>query len=136
MVSATRWPLKAAVVGLGSWGVEHARAWSSLPGVELIAVCEQDESRLRDVARDFAGAAAYASAKTLARQVDLDVVSIVTHEADRLAVTPLPRAGVTPRWRSHGPVGRGGDEDPRRGAAHGVYAMPGTFSVSTRVSWP
>ena len=48
-MSPTGWPLRVAVVGLGSWGVEHARAWASIPGVEIVALCEQDESRLRDV---------------------------------------------------------------------------------------
>ena len=127
MVSATRWPLKAAVVGLGSWGVEHARAWSSLPGVELIAVCERDESRLRDVGRDFAGAAAYVSAETLARDVDLDVVSIVTHEADRLAVTlPFLERGVHALVEK--PMALSVEEATKirdAGAAHGVYVMPG-----------
>jgi predicted dehydrogenase len=119
--------LKAAVVGLGSWGVEHARAWSSVPGVELIAVCERDESRLRDVGRDFAGAAAYVSAEKLARDVDLDVVSIVTHEADRLGVTlPFLERGVHALVEK--PMALSVEEATKirdAGAAHGVYVMPG-----------
>ena len=81
-MNARHWPLRVAVVGLGSWGVEHARAWASMPGVELVALCERDESRLRDVARDLAVAAMYVSAEALAREADLDIVSIVTHEAE------------------------------------------------------
>ena len=127
LVSAARWPLKVAVVGLGGWGIEHARAWSSLPGVELVAVCDHDESRLRDVARDFAGAAEYVSAEALAREIDLDVVSIATHEADRLAVTlPFLERGVHALVEK--PMALTVEEATKlrdAGAAHGVYVMPG-----------
>ena len=95
MVSAMRWPLRVGVVGLGSWGVEHARAWAGMPGIQLTALCEQDEPRLRHVAGELGIESTFASAEALAREVDLDLVSIVTHEADRLAVTlPFIERGV------------------------------------------
>jgi predicted dehydrogenase len=115
--------LRVAVVGLGSWGVEHARAWASIPGVEIVALCEQDESRLRDVARDLAVAATYGSAETLAREADLDIVSIVTHEDDRVAVT-LPFLERSVHALVEKPFAVTVEEATKlrdAGAAHGVY---------------
>jgi UDP-N-acetylglucosamine 3-dehydrogenase len=126
-VSVTRWPLRIAVVGLGSWGVEHARAWASIPGVELVALCERDESRLRDVARDLAVAATYVSAEALAREADLDIVSIVTHEDDRLAVT-LPFLERSVHALVEKPFAVTVEEATKlrdAGVAHDVYVMPG-----------
>jgi predicted dehydrogenase len=127
VVTTARWPLRVAVVGLGSWGVEHARAWADIPGIELVALCEQDQSRLRDVAEDLGVAATYVSAAALAVEVDLDLVSIVTHEDDRLAVTiPFLERGVHTLVEKPFAVTL---EDAIKlrdaGAAHGVYVMPG-----------
>ena len=127
MVSAARWPVRVAVVGLGSWGVEHARSWAGIPGVDLVALCERDESRLRAVAGELAVTATYASAAALAREVDLDLVSIVTHEEDRVAVTlPFLERGVHALVEKPFAVTV---EDATRlrdaGVAHGVYVMPG-----------
>jgi predicted dehydrogenase len=127
VVSAARWPLRVAVVGLGSWGVEHARAWASTPGVELVAVCERDESRLRHIAQDLAVEATFVSAEALAREVDLDVVSIATHEDDRLAATlPFLERGVHALVEK--PFAVTVEEATKlrdAGVAHGVYVMPG-----------
>jgi predicted dehydrogenase len=115
------------VVGLGAWGVEHARAWASMPGVELVALCERDEGRLRDVAQDLAVAATYVSAEALAREADLDVVSIVTHEDDRLAVT-LPFLERSVHALVEKPFAVTVEEATKlrdAGAAHGVFLMPG-----------
>jgi predicted dehydrogenase len=119
--------LRVAVVGLGSWGVEHARAWASMPGVELVALCERDESRLRDVAQDLAVEATYDSAEALAREVELDAVSIVTHEDDRLGVT-LPFLERSVHALVEKPFAVTVEEATKlrdAGAAHGVYVMPG-----------
>ncbi len=44
-------PLKAAVVGVGHLGKEHARIYSSLPDVTLVAVADVDESQAKSIAR-------------------------------------------------------------------------------------
>jgi UDP-N-acetylglucosamine 3-dehydrogenase len=126
VVSETRWPVRVAVVGLGSWGIEHARAWSGLPGVELVALCERDGSRLRDVAQDLGVAATYVAAEALAREVDLDIVSVVTPEDDRVAVTlPFLERGVHAVVEKPFAVTI---EDATKlrdaGAANGAYVMP------------
>ena len=43
---------RAAVVGVGHLGRHHARIWSQLPGVELVAVSDLDSTRVGEVARD------------------------------------------------------------------------------------
>jgi predicted dehydrogenase len=98
-----------------------------MPGVELVAVCEQNESRLHDVAREFAVPSTFTSAEALAREVDVDVVSIVTHESDRLAVTlPFLERGVHALVEK--PFAVTVEEATKlrdAGIAHGVYVMPG-----------
>lgn len=42
--------LRAAVIGVGNMGANHARVYASLPGVELVAVCDQDPNRAQSVA--------------------------------------------------------------------------------------
>ena len=98
-----------------------------MPGVELVALCERDEGRLRDVAQDLAVAATYVSADALAREADLDVVSIVTHEDDRLAVT-LPFLERSVHALVEKPFAVTVEEATKlrdAGAAHGVFLMPG-----------
>lgn len=43
--------LRAAVVGVGHLGKEHARVYSSIPDVELVAVCDSNEKQARAIAR-------------------------------------------------------------------------------------
>ena len=48
---ATR--LKAAVIGVGHLGREHARVYASLESAELVAVCDIDEAAGQAVAQRF-----------------------------------------------------------------------------------
>ncbi len=45
--------IKAAVIGVGSMGVNHARVNWELPDVELVAVADFDESRVNSVAKKY-----------------------------------------------------------------------------------
>jgi UDP-N-acetylglucosamine 3-dehydrogenase len=121
------WPLKVAVVGVGGWGIEHARTWAGMPGVELVALCERDEARLRLVAEELGVATTFVSAEVLARDVELDLVSIATHEADRLDVTlPFFEQGVHTLVEKPFAVTVNDAKKLRdAAAANGVYAMPG-----------
>ncbi|MES4793429.1 MAG: hypothetical protein C4321_11035, partial [Chloroflexota bacterium] len=40
-------PLRAAVIGLGSMGANHARVLADLPGVQLVGVADPDPERVR-----------------------------------------------------------------------------------------
>jgi UDP-N-acetylglucosamine 3-dehydrogenase len=87
--------LRVGVVGLGSWGIEHVRAWHSTPGARLVAVCDNNLARSREVSSQYAVESSFASAADMANQAALDIVSIVNDERDRLAATlPFLRAGV------------------------------------------
>jgi len=44
-------PLRAAVIGLGAMGANHARVYAQLPGVELCAVSDLDPARLASASR-------------------------------------------------------------------------------------
>ncbi|HEU4389042.1 MAG TPA: Gfo/Idh/MocA family oxidoreductase [Blastocatellia bacterium] len=45
--------LKVAVVGVGHFGREHARVYSTPVGARLVAICDLDEARGRAVAEEF-----------------------------------------------------------------------------------
>jgi len=67
--------IRAAVVGVGSFGREHARVYSEVEGAQLSFVCDINEEKARPVAERF-GAAFVSDFKQLIGRVD--AVSIVT----------------------------------------------------------
>lgn len=80
--------LRAAVIGLGSMGANHARVLADLPGVELAAVADADPLR---VAKAIGGRAirGFEDTAALLREVRPQLVSIVVptqlHEAIAIA---------------------------------------------------
>lgn len=44
-------PLKAAVIGVGSLGQHHARVYTQIPGVKLVAVADTDAHRAKEVGK-------------------------------------------------------------------------------------
>ncbi len=77
-------PLRAAVIGLGSMGANHARVLSDTPGVELVAVADADPERVKKTigGRPIPG---FPDAANLLRETRPAMVSIVVptqlHEA-------------------------------------------------------
>jgi predicted dehydrogenase len=45
--------IRVAVIGVGSLGMHHARIYSRMPGIRLIAVCDRIEERARTAADQF-----------------------------------------------------------------------------------
>ena len=90
-------PLRVGVVGLGTWGREHVRAWRSLLGVELVAVCDHVGELAASVAAEHQIPRWDTEARSLVRQeLALDAVSIVTDEASHLSsAAPFIEAGVS-----------------------------------------
>jgi UDP-N-acetylglucosamine 3-dehydrogenase len=87
--------LRAGVVGLGAWGVEHLRAWDSIPGVRVVAICDLDGELVDRLASTFGIHRRYTDAARMAADGGLDVVSIAGGEHDRLGTAvPFFRAGV------------------------------------------
>ena len=66
-----------AVVGVGSFGRQHARVLSSLPGAELVAVADRDLERAKTVAAEL-DCAALNSHEALAGRVTAAVVAVPT----------------------------------------------------------
>ncbi len=69
--------VKAAVVGVGSWGKNHARVYSELEDVELVAVADASEDRAREIAIKH-GAKSYTDLTDMLKKEEIDVLSICT----------------------------------------------------------
>ena len=47
--------VRISVIGAGNWGRNHVRTLASMPDVELAAVCDTDEGRRAELARQYPG---------------------------------------------------------------------------------
>jgi predicted dehydrogenase len=65
--------LRASVIGLGSMGSNHARVYSEMEGVELVAVADASRERLQAAGR---GVAVYDDYRRMLAEERLDVVSV------------------------------------------------------------
>ncbi|WP_127572248.1 Gfo/Idh/MocA family protein [Georgenia faecalis] len=68
-------PVRVAVLGVGGFGVEHARRYAEHPGADLVAVVDADEDRARRVGARF-GARARRDLEDLLAHEELDAVSV------------------------------------------------------------
>jgi predicted dehydrogenase len=66
------------VIGAGLFGENHALVYSRLPGVELVAVCDQNEERAREVAERYAARSYETDYTRLLADPDIQAVSIAT----------------------------------------------------------
>ncbi len=66
-----------AVIGVGFWGLNHARVFSELPNTELVAVCDMNLERARSAAKRF-GVKAYKGSGRLLKRNGVEAVSICT----------------------------------------------------------
>ncbi len=83
---------RAAVIGVGSHGRNHARILAALPDAELVGIVDRDRERARAVAADV-GAPVVDDVRAIDPPVDGCVVAVPT--ADHSAVAgPLLEAGV------------------------------------------
>ncbi len=70
--------MKIAVIGLGYWGPNLTRNISTVPEVDLAAMCDMDESRLDVQARLYPGAKATNSLSEVLEDPAIDAVAIAT----------------------------------------------------------
>ena len=75
MTAGAAGTLRAGVIGLGSMGQHHARVWSSLPGVELVAVADPHPEVLARATR-ATGSHGHADPLAMLAANELDVVSV------------------------------------------------------------
>ena len=66
------------VIGAGLFGENHALVYSRLPGVELVAVCDQNEARAREVSARYRARTHYTDYARLLADPDIRAVSIAT----------------------------------------------------------
>jgi predicted dehydrogenase len=78
MTTEVRW----GVIGLGWFGEVHAEALSTMPGIELAALCTRRPQRLAEVADRFGVAKRYTDYRQLLADPHIDVVGITTHIQD------------------------------------------------------
>lgn len=67
--------LRAGIIGLGV-GRSHAKGYLSSPNADLIAVCDNNEARLQQLAGDWNTLVRYTDYKQMLAETPLDVVSI------------------------------------------------------------
>jgi len=74
-------PTRVAVIGVGNFGLHHARIWASMPDVELVAVADPNEERCAAVGDQY-GARAVAD-HTQVGEVDAVSIAVPTvHHCD------------------------------------------------------
>jgi UDP-N-acetylglucosamine 3-dehydrogenase len=66
--------LGVAVIGTGFWGRNHARVFKELEETELLAVCDINAERAKNVAKQF-GVKAYTSMGKMLKRKDIEAVS-------------------------------------------------------------
>jgi UDP-N-acetylglucosamine 3-dehydrogenase len=66
-----------AVIGVGFWGRNHARVYSELEETELLAVCDIDAEKAKNVAKQF-GVKAYTETGKMLKREDIEAVSVCT----------------------------------------------------------
>jgi UDP-N-acetylglucosamine 3-dehydrogenase len=69
--------LGVAVIGTGFWGRNHARIFKELEETELLAVCDINAERAKNVAKQY-GAAAYVNSGKMLKRKDIEAVSVCT----------------------------------------------------------
>lgn len=84
--------LRAAVVGLGRMGGHHARIYSSLEGIQLVALVDKNQDRAQQAASQYGGQI-FEHVEDLIGKVDLVTVAVPT--VHHLAASrPLIEAGI------------------------------------------
>lgn len=66
------------VIGAGLFGENHALVYSRYPGVELVAVCDQNEARAQEVATRYGAREYYTDYAQVLAHPDIQAVSIAT----------------------------------------------------------
>jgi predicted dehydrogenase len=75
--------VRMAVVGCGGRGQNHVDGWSALPNVQVVALCDVDESHLADklkrmAAKELPAPKTYGDVRRLLEDKDIDAISIAS----------------------------------------------------------
>ena len=69
--------LGVAVIGTGFWGKNHARAYKELECTNLIAICDVNAERAKNIANQF-GVKAYTDCDQMLKDEEVEAVSVCT----------------------------------------------------------
>lgn len=69
--------LGVAVIGTGGWGKNHVRVYKELASTELVAICDVNAERAKDIASQF-GVKAYTNSARMLRNKEIEAVSVCT----------------------------------------------------------
>ncbi|MEM2238796.1 MAG: Gfo/Idh/MocA family oxidoreductase [Candidatus Bathyarchaeia archaeon] len=78
--------IKVAVIGVGFWGRNHARVYSEIEDVELVAVCDIDREKSKSIAKRY-GCRAYTDFREMLLVEKPDAVSICTPTTTHFDIT-------------------------------------------------
>ncbi len=70
--------IKGALIGCGFFAHNHLHAWAGIEGVEIVALCDRDETRLAEAAKVFGIDRTYRDAEALFAAEAVDFVDIAT----------------------------------------------------------
>src|SRR5271154_6270954 len=83
MLASANDTVRMAVVGCGGRGMSHVNAWTSLPNVELVALCDPDQSHLDKYVKAVESKGkkkpdTYADVRKLLEDKNIDAISIAS----------------------------------------------------------
>jgi predicted dehydrogenase len=86
--------VRAALVGCGPISERHILSWKSIPGVELVAVCDRHPENFASLVSKYDIRATYTDFQTLLAEVECDIVDIATRpHSHKELVFQAARAG-------------------------------------------
>ncbi|TMQ00124.1 MAG: hypothetical protein E6K99_03345 [Thaumarchaeota archaeon] len=108
-------PVRACVIGLGEFGLPHARAYRENPRVELVALCDIRKRALREAGRELSVGRLYEDYSEMleAEKNNIDIVSVATPDESHAEIASAALGGrdalkvalaLEESARSHKPV--------------------------------
>lgn len=89
-MNGPRW--RGALIGCGFFAANQLRAWHCIPGVEIVALCDVNLARAREMALAFGVRAVYDDANVMFGQEPFDFTDIVTTVASHRELVELAAA--------------------------------------------
>jgi len=77
--------LRVGVIGVGAFGEAHVATYRSLPEVEVVAISDPRQERLKEVGDKYRVAGRHLDFDELCKRSDIDLISVVTPESAHLA---------------------------------------------------
>lgn len=83
--------LKGGMIGAGTWSDNQLRAWQSVKGAKIVALCDQQFERCEKLAQIYSIGNCYSDVHTMLREMDLDFIDVCTRP---MSHATLIQAGV------------------------------------------